>query len=304
VGVVVVLVGVVLVAWIGAGSPGLGARASDAGGSPLDPSVFAPGSCAAFPPTGGDRHETVFLDAGHGGIDPGAVGQTSSGAPVEEATLTLPVELDAAALLRARGFRVVVSRTTASTVLRLGPADLSQGALSLQGAHDDVAARARCANLAGAAVLVGIYFDSGGSPSDAGSLTTYDTARPFAAANENLAQDVQRATLAAMNAQGWGIPDAGVVPDSQEGSVSGDPAEGGLAGEAAGYGHLLLLGPPDGSYNPTPSAMPGAVIEPMFVTDPFEATIAASQKGQEVMASGIASGIEQFLGPAPPPSSG
>ena len=78
-----------------------------------------------LPPTSGDRHQTVFLDAGHGGIDPGGVGTTESGRTIDEATETLPVELEAMHLLRAEGFRVVVSRTTDATVLRLGPSDVS-----------------------------------------------------------------------------------------------------------------------------------------------------------------------------------
>ena len=73
----------------------------------LDPSAFAAGACEAFEPTKGDRHETVFLDAGHGGIDPGGVGTTEAGKTIYEADETLPVELDAMALLRAKGFRVV-----------------------------------------------------------------------------------------------------------------------------------------------------------------------------------------------------
>ena len=97
-------------------------------GSPLDAAAFSPGACMAFPPTVGDRHETVFLDAGHGGIDPGGVGATESGHTILEAAETLRVELDAMALLRDKGFRVVVSRTTSSTVLRLGAADVSDEA--------------------------------------------------------------------------------------------------------------------------------------------------------------------------------
>ena len=42
--------------------------------SPVDASAFAAGSCVAFEPTAGERGKTVFLDAGHGGIDPGGVG--------------------------------------------------------------------------------------------------------------------------------------------------------------------------------------------------------------------------------------
>jgi len=59
---------------------GVRRKASDSQGSPngdpVDPEAFAAGACRAFGPTSGDRHETVFLDAGHGGIDPGGIGLT------------------------------------------------------------------------------------------------------------------------------------------------------------------------------------------------------------------------------------
>jgi N-acetylmuramoyl-L-alanine amidase len=270
------------------------ARASSAG-VPVDASAFAAGACMAFPPTAGDRQETVFLDAGHGGIDPGGVGTTESAHTITEAAETLRVELDTMELLRAKGFRVVVSRTTDSTVLRLGPADVYEGTLSLQGAHDDVAARDVCADLARANALVGIYFDASGSPQTAGSLTAYDSARPFAAANIKLAGLLQRAVLSAMNARGWEIPNDGVSSDSGLGSSAGNPADGGLAAQSAAYDHLLLIGPAAPGYFSTPSDMPGAVTEPLYITDPFEGSIASSANGQLVIARGIATAVEQFL---------
>jgi len=45
--------------------------------------------------------------------------------------------------------------------------------------------------------------------------------------------------------------------------------------------------------------MPGAVIEPLYITDPFEGTIANSDHGQMTIAQGIAAAIEQYFGPAP-----
>jgi N-acetylmuramoyl-L-alanine amidase len=267
----------------------------DGAGQPLDTSAFAPGACVAFPPTQGDRHETVFLDAGHGGIDPGGVGTTQSGQAITEARETLPVELDAMALLRAKGFRVVVSRTKDTTVVRLGPGDVSGGELTLKGSHDDVAARDVCANDAGADVLVGIYFDAGASPQNAGSLAAYDSARPFAAANLRLATLVQRDVRADMNAQGWDIPDDGVLPDTTLGSFVGDPSSGGIAGAAAAYNHLLLIGPALAGFFSTPSQMPGALIEPLYLTDPFEGSIAATSHGQAVIGRGMATAVEQFL---------
>ena len=265
----------------------------------MDPSLFAPGACVLLPPTMGDRHLTVFLDAGHGGRDPGGVGTTETGRQIGESAVNLHVELDAASGLRARGFAVVVSRTADTTVLRLTPADTDGSLLTVQGVHDDVAARDRCANEAHADVLVGIYMDAGGSASEAGSVTTYDTARPFSAANQRLATLLQQDVLGAMNARGWDIPDDGVVPDTSEGSVSGDPSTGGLAAKAAAYPHLLLLGPAEAGYFTAPSRMPGALIEPLYLSDPFEASIAASATGQSVIAQGITDAVVQYFDPPP-----
>ena len=275
------------VAGTNAGGKGLGAGT----GVAIDPAYFSPGACVAFAPVAGNRHLTVFLDAGHGGLDPGAVGITSAGKVIDEADQTLPVVLDTTAILRRAGFRVVVSRTGPTTVLRLGPGDVSRHLLTVTGAHDDVAARDVCADMAHADVLVGVYFNSGGAD-NAGCVTAYDSARSFAAGNLRLAGLVQSDVLAAMNAQGWQIPDGGVQPDQGLGS-SLTPAD--LA-----YGHLLLLGPAEQGYFSTPSMMPGALVEPLFITDPFEGSIAASSRGQQVIADGLARAIEQYFAPPAP----
>jgi N-acetylmuramoyl-L-alanine amidase len=264
----------------------------------VDPGAFSPGACISYAPTAGDRHVTVFLDAGHGGIDPGAVGTTESGATVYEADETLPVELDAAQILRADGFRVVVSRTRQSSVVRLNAMEASGGVLTLKGAHDDVAARDICANRADAQLLVGIYFDAATSSSSAGSLTAYDPARPFSLKSRRFANLLQRDVLSAMNSHGWQIPNIGVETDTTLGSYV-QPAPGAdstYARDALIYDHLLLLGPPMRGYFTTPSEMPGALIEPLFISDPFEASIATTATGQQTIASGIARAVEQYFG--------
>jgi N-acetylmuramoyl-L-alanine amidase len=251
--------------------------------------MFSAGSCVSFPPFSGKRNKTVFLDAGHGGLDPGGIGATETGRTIDEASETLPVELDAMALLRADGFRVVVSRTRASTVVRPGRGAVSDSAFTEKGEHADVAGRDVCANLARAQVLIGIYFDAEASAQGAGSVTAYDTDRPFSLASLKLATLVQRDVLATMNAQGWNIPDNGVLSDTS----LGGPA---MSNAAAAYGHLLLLGPPMAGYFSTPSEMPGALIEPLFLTDPFEGSIAASARGQHVIAEGIAMAVQRYFG--------
>jgi N-acetylmuramoyl-L-alanine amidase len=217
------------------------------------------------------------------------MGQTEAGRTVFEADLTLPVELDAANLLRARGFAVAVSRTRDSLVGRLAPDDFSGELLTAQGVHADIAARDECANRARASVLVGIYFDAGESAGNAGCLAAYDRARPFWLANLRLADLVQKDVLSAVNFHGWRVPDDGVTPDLG----LGGPA---LTAESATYGHLLLLGPPEPGWFTSASNMPGALIEPLFVTDPFEASIAASPTGQEAIASGLTLAVEQYFG--------
>ncbi|MGH2717975.1 MAG: N-acetylmuramoyl-L-alanine amidase [Actinomycetota bacterium] len=274
------------------------AAPAPAGQSALDPSTFAPGACVAFPPTQGNRNQTVFLDAGHGGPDPGAEGVTQGGATIFERDLTLPVVMDTVPLLQAQGYRVVVSRTTNSPVAILSPADLDGGLLSVQGVHDDTGARAQCADDAGAWVLVSVHFNAGAEASNAGMLTAYDAARSFSGQNLTLATLLQTDVLSALNASGAAVPDDGIVTDDEAGA----PA---LSEAAAAYGHLLILGPAEAGYFTTPSTMPGALIEPLFITDPFEGSIADSSAGQHEIASGIDQAVQAFLHPAQsPPAKG
>jgi hypothetical protein len=144
--------------------------------------------------------------------------------------------------------------------------------------------------MAGATILLGLYFDAGVSADNAGSVTAYDAVRPFAAANLRLATLVQADVLASLNAHGWAIPDDGVVSDDSLGGPALSPA-------SAAYGHLLLLGPAMAGYFATPSQMPGALIEPLFITDPFEGSIAASPVGQQAIAAGLAQAVAQYFSP-------
>jgi N-acetylmuramoyl-L-alanine amidase len=254
---------------------------------PVSPSRFERGSCVLFTPTHGNRHLRVFIDAGHGGIDPGGTGRTSSGQAVSEAPLNVLVAKDAAALLRRRGFSVVLSRSGSNPVARPETGDFSGGAYTVLGERRELVARNRCADLSHANAVLGIDEDAAAGPSAAGSVTLYDAQRSYHAANLRLAQLVQRDVLASLGADGRAVPDLGVHNDVGYGDLA--------AAGAQAYGHLTLLGPAKRGYLRTPTLAPAALIEPLFLTNPPEASLADSAAGQEAIGRGLADAAERFL---------
>jgi N-acetylmuramoyl-L-alanine amidase len=263
------------------------ASAARAGGRPLAPRLFSPGACVAFAPRSRGPRASVFIDAGHGGPDPGAVGVTLGGRVVHEADETVRVAHDVVPLLRARGYRVVLSRTGRGAVARLRPGDISGALYTAAGVHHDLLARDECANRARARVLVGVYFNAAADGGIGGSITLYDRARAFWRRSRLLARLLQRRVLTSLRAGGNSVPDDGVHTDVGFGSS--------VSSADRDYHHLLILGPAKRGYIAAPSRMPGALIEPLFLTNPAEATLANSRRGQRAIARGLAGAIVEYL---------
>ena len=257
------------------------------------PQGLTTGTCLRYRPLQGNRRLTVFVDPGHGGPDPGASGATSAGTTVYERNLTLATAQALVPLLRNDGYSVAVSRQSDTAVVRLQPEDTAQGAMTAQGDRLDAEARIACANASGATALLSINFNAYSDPSVGGAETLYDTARPFSAANARLAASVQHGIVSSLRAAGWPVPDRGVVDDS----TVGTPA---LTGEGAAYGHLLELGPAASGWLDHPSAMPGVMCEPLFLTDPRGADIAVSARGQHAIAQGIRNALDAYLNATAP----
>jgi N-acetylmuramoyl-L-alanine amidase len=266
-------------------------RASGSGSSWLvgrgGPVVFRSGACVAFPPVGRWNGRTVFVDPGHGGLDPGALLTLSQGS-VAEKQVALAVGLRALALIRHAGFRVVLSRVGDSTVARLGAGDLDGRLLTAEGVRHDISARTVCANAAHASVLLGIHLDAYQDPSVAGAETLYCGARRFGSDSARLATLIQRAIVTSLHKAGWRVRNRGVKDDRQ----AGGPA---LTAHGDAYGHLLELGPADAPWFRYPSLMPGVVVEPLFLTNAQDARIALSTRGQQALARGLATGVRAYF---------
>jgi N-acetylmuramoyl-L-alanine amidase len=240
------------------------------------------GACMGFDPAGGRAAKTVFIDPGHGGLDPGVVGM-AGGRQVLEKDVTLAVATRLSSLLRADGYRVVLSRTADSSVAKLSASDSVAGAMTGSAVHRDLVARTLCANAAAASVLVSIHFDAFDDPSVGGTETFYDPVRPFAADNKRLANDLQAAVVVAL-----GTSDRGVWTDEQLSAPT-------LTASGGQYGHLIELGPAAAGWVDSPSQMPGALIEPMFLTNSAEARVASEPAGQQKVAVALRAGLQKYF---------
>ncbi len=224
----------------------------------------------------------MFIDPGHCGLDPSVVG-TLAGRPVLEKDVALGVGTKLTSLLRADGYRVVMSRVADSSVGRSAAADVVGGALTASAVHQDLLARAACANAAKASVLVSIHFNAFDDPSVGGTETYYDSARPFAPASKRLAAALQSAVVSSL-----GSGDRGVWTDDQLVAPT-------LTSTGSVYGHLIELGPAATGWVDNPSKMPGALVEPLFLTNPDEVRYAAATAGQDRIAAALRAGIEDYI---------
>lgn len=244
----------------------------------LDPEGHVPGGCVAMNPTRGDRGQTVLIDPGHGTPDVGSTGTTSSGRSFEEKDVTLPVALQAAGVLRDRGYRVALSRSTDAVGARIDDDDRTPGALTVSGIEKTLAARVACANLAGADAFVAVHFNAFDDPAVGGAETLYDPDRTFGEDNRRLAESLHDAMLRAYARTGAAVPDRGV-----------------LGGGGTAAADLVVLSARSPGSDEAQSEMPGAVVEPLFITDPQEADLVTSPAGQRTLATAIADGTESFL---------
>jgi N-acetylmuramoyl-L-alanine amidase len=212
------------------------------------------------------------VDPGHGGRETGAV--AASG--LMEKNVNLRIALKLAALLRAGGYTAVLTRDSDRAVNTAGMDLNGNGVVDND---DDLQARVDIANAAHADILVSIHNDGSPDSSARGTKTFYCDVRPFESENIRLAQDLRSALVASIIGAGYNTRDLGAGDDA--------PLK-------KPYGHLFVLGPL------TPrvaraSEMPGALGETLYLTNPGEASLLASDQTLAAIAQGYYDGIAAYF---------
>ncbi|MEA3407673.1 MAG: N-acetylmuramoyl-L-alanine amidase [Chloroflexota bacterium] len=228
----------------------------------------------------------VAVDAGHGGRDLGACRLDAEGRlDFTESEVNLDLALRIAPLLRARGYRVLLTRD--------GDYLLNEKGRDVNGDEnvnflDEAQARVDLINVEEADLLLSIhqnafYLDSGEPAQDVGGAVTFYCAdRPFSDKNLHFAKLVQEAVVQAFRDAGYEMRDRGVMEDLELEEL----------GEPGSY--LILLGPKTERIV-RPCQVPGALSEPLFITHRREAELARDEAFLDRLAAAYADAVQRYF---------
>ena len=237
-----------------------------------------------LPPIGpafGGKLRTIALDPGHGGPETGS----APAADLVESRINLEIALIAAELLRDDGFQVVLTRDSDGPV---SPNYTRSGVRSE--VVQDLQARVDIANAAKAELFLSIHNNGAGDPAARGTEVWYNAARPFAERNLFLAEQLLEGVLRQLRAAGHPTVNRGIQDDANFRIWNGRPF------------NLYVLGPGPGGRPAT--AMPGALGESLFLTNPADAAALRSPRMRQAIARGYRDAVLRYLEKYPNPLMG
>lgn len=246
-----------------------------------------------------DAEYVVCIDAGHGGWDTGRVREANSRAP---AILEKEINLAMAWMLKERlesdGIGVVLTRPSGLAV-NVFNEDVNGDGETLQdseqaGARDEFQARINICNEAEADLLVSLHLNGYDDPTARGYEVLYTRApfREFGDRNADLATFIYREISAAYDEAGFETTPRGTLADDQLDAVQHDRGV---------ERHLIMTGPAinNADFTLVPSAMPGVVIEPVFISNDDDAAFIASPENQRLLTDAYADGILTYFNTYP-----
>ena len=220
----------------------------------------------------------VCLDPGHGGADLGNVRYDENGEiELQEKDFTLAHALEIGRRLEARGATVVYTRTTDSEA-NPDNADVNGDAtVAAEGGEpnsdqlDDLQARVNICNGAGAELLVSVHYNGAENEFLQGYEVWYNDERPFSDLSAQFATIVHEELGRAYEAAGYDAFDKGIGIEDH--AVTGPERPGKLV----------------------PSAMPGAVVEGLFLSNEEDAAFIQSPIATETIVGAYERAIGRYL---------
>ncbi|MGI8926871.1 MAG: N-acetylmuramoyl-L-alanine amidase family protein [Tepidiformaceae bacterium] len=274
------------------------AMASPAATPPLEAGRSPPPASPTATPAAdvAPRPLTVVIDPGHGGDD---IGAARNGLVEKHSNLDMALRAEEA--LREKGYRVVLTRRgdKRATDTASAPAGFSANRLDLQ-------ARIDIANGESGDLFISIHSNSSSNGNERGIEVWYDPGRAHGTQNEALAKLLLAEVGGELRRNGFEAADRGLKDDTcfrvfdarcfplfllgppretRRDEVirrGGDPAALGMApGQNAIYSRA--------------SAMPGALVELLFVSNDADNATLQTEAARDAMARGIATAVERYF---------
>ncbi|MER3436187.1 MAG: hypothetical protein C4346_00300 [Chloroflexota bacterium] len=248
-------------------------------------------------PTPNPRYvgKVVCLDPGHGGSDRGYVRQANEVAPaMEEAHYNLAFARALQIRLEQHGFTVVLTRSTDTDVNADGR-DVNGDGLTRANARtpaeakragdvDELQARINICNAAHADLLVSMHINGFDDPSVNGYETWFSSARPFKDRNKLFATLAFEELGKQMAAAGYYATPRRVFDDVEANVDLGRDA----------FDRYIIIGPAVPGQI-VPSAMPGAIVEVLFISNDEDAAFLASDTGRNAIVTAYERAITRYF---------
>ncbi len=217
---------------------------------------------------------TIAIDPGHGGPGYwGASARDPDGNLWIEKDLTLAVSTRLQQLLSEAGYYTILLRTEDVTHTDWNSSDYRASMIA------ETQERVHRANAVGADVLLAVHFNGWRDAGQRGTEAYCNPDRGFGGESCELAWFVQQAVVQSIRATGYDIFDRGIKNDA---AVNGDPQNQ----------HSFLLGTNSGF---SPSMMPGAILEVLFLSHPDDFAFIRREDAIEVVAKSIVEGLNQYF---------
>ncbi|HEX5499647.1 MAG TPA: N-acetylmuramoyl-L-alanine amidase, partial [Thermomicrobiales bacterium] len=247
----------------------------------------------------------VCLDPGHGGSDRGFMRAPFGVLPsMNEADMALRLAWDLESRLKRDGLTVVMTRRTDVSVAGDDEDVNGDGKTSRDdpagtdhyGTIDDIQARINICNAAHANLLVSMHINGYSTGKPYGYETWYTAERPFG--------DLSRAfaTLAYAHLKEQLGKIGYVVPPALERGVNADSTAD-VQKQYSIYKHFLITGP-EIPHELTPSAMPGAIVETLFISNDNDAMVLAGEQGRNAIVTAYENAIVEYFHDHPPKPNG